>query len=242
MVEPQLTVTGHLEELRNRIIVSLAAVLIASAVSFPFSSAILGALKAPAGGAIGTLVYFSPEEAFLVYFRISLITGLVVSFPVIAYQAWAFTSPAVGRGLRSRAAPFVAASAAAFIAGCSFGYLCLLPAALKFLLSIGRDELTPMISAGRYISFVTGIILACGAVFEMPVVSFFFAKAGVISSRMMRRSFKYAFVAILIISAVITPTPDVFNMMVLALPMIALYEMSIWIVFLTEKRRGGYVR
>lgn len=242
MAEKELTVTGHLEELRNRVIVCLVALAAASAASFPFSSAILGALKAPAGGAIGTLVYFSPEEAFLVYFKISVISGLVVTFPLIAYEVWAFASPAIGYGLRPRGALFVAASAAAFAAGCAFAYFCLLPAALKFLLSIGRDELTPMISAPRYISFASGVILACGAVFEMPVASFFFARAGIINARLMRRSFKYALVAILIISAVITPTPDAFNMMALALPMVGLYELSIWIVFFAEKRRKGNVR
>jgi sec-independent protein translocase protein TatC len=242
MSRQEMTVTGHLEELRYRLIVSLAALVVCSAAAFPFSSAILAMLKAPARGALGPLVYFSPEEALLIYVRISLIAGLMASFPVMAYQAWAFTSPAVGPSLKRRAAPFVASSASAFAAGCAFGYLCLVPAALGFLLKIGRGELVPMISAGRYIAFVTGVILACGAVFEMPVAAYFFARAGIVSARTMRRSFKYALIVILIAAAVVTPTPDAFSMMMLALPMIALYEVSIWVARAAEKRGKGYVR
>jgi sec-independent protein translocase protein TatC len=237
MAQRYLTLTGHLEELRNRIIISLAALLVCSAICLPFSSAILAALRVPARGALGRLVYFGPEEAFLVYMRIGVIAGLILSFPVIAYQAWAFVSPAVGRDLRRYAAYFVASSTLAFVSGCAFAFFVLLPAALKFLLGIGGQDMEPVISAARYISFVTASMLACGAVFEMPVAAFFLARAGVLTSAAMRRKFKYALAAIMIVAAVITPTADVFNMMLLALPMLVLYEVSIWVAFAAEKKR-----
>lgn len=241
MAEQELTVIGHLEELRRRIITALAALIGAAVLCLPLASSILYALKLPAGGALERLVYFGPEEAFLIYMRVSLIAGIILSFPVIAYQAWAFTAPALGGNFKRYTAYFVCVSVFAFAAGCAFAYFILLPAALAFLLSIGRGELEPVISATRYISFVTGFILACGAVFEMPVAAFFLGRTGIVSSAAMRRTFKYAFVAIIIASAVITPTGDAFNMMLLALPMLALYELSIWVVFFASKRRIRHV-
>lgn len=238
----ELTVTGHLDELRRRVIVVLAVLAGATALCLPFSQSILGALKAPAHGALTSLVYFSPEEAFMVYMRVSIIAGLVISFPVIAYQAWVFVSPAIGDSFRRYTAYFVISSAASFGAGCAFGYFALLPAALSFLLNIGRAELTPMISATRYISFATGCIVACGIVFELPVAAFYLARAGIISAGLLRKKFKYAFIVILIVAAVITPTPDAFNMLLIAVPMLVLYELSIWVAFLAARKGRGYVR
>ena len=241
MAEHELTVIGHLDEMRKRIIVALVAAIGCTVLAFPFASAILHILKLPARGAVSRLVYFGPEEAFMVYMRVSIITGLVVSFPVIAYQAWAFTAPALGTDFKKYSVYFVLSSVLAFASGCLFAYFALLPASLGFLLSIGQGELEPVISASRYISFVTGFILACGAVFEMPVATFFLARTGIISARLMRAKFKYALIAILIIAAVITPTTDIFNMMMLALPMLGLYEVSIWVAFFAAKRRrAGY--
>jgi len=108
--------------------------------------------------------------------------------------------------------------------------------ALKFLLNIGKDELEPVISATRYISFVTGLMLACGIVFEMPVLSFFLTRIGVVNAGMLRRKFLYAVIIIMIVAAVITPTGDAFNMLMLAIPMLALYEASIWVSFFSAKR------
>jgi sec-independent protein translocase protein TatC len=242
MAEGKLTVIGHLDELRKRIIISIAALLCSAVISFPFSSAILAALKLPARGALERLVYFGPEEPLLVYMRVSIIAGLIISFPVIAYQAWAFAAPALGDKSKKLTVYFVSASAAAFAAGCAFAFFALLPAALRFLLSIGTGELEPVISASRYISFVTGSMLACGIVFEMPVATFFLARAGLVSAGLMRRKFKYALVAIIVAAAVITPTTDIFNMTLLAVPMFALYEASIWVAFFASKRSPGYVQ
>lgn len=242
MAEQDLTVIGHLEELRRRIIISLGTLLLFAAACLPFSGTILSALKYPANGVLDKLVYFGPEEAFLVYMRISIIAGLILAVPVIAYQAWAFTAPALGRDFKRYAVYFVASSVTVFVAGCAFAFYMLVPAALKFLLSVGQGELEPVISASRYISFVTGFMLACGIVFEMPVAAFFLARAGILDAAAMRRKFKYAFVFIIIAAAVITPTTDIFNMMLLALPMLALYEISVWVAKFAGKRRHGYAK
>ena len=239
MADKAFTVIEHLEELGRRVIISLVALAICTLACVPFAPLLLEFLKAPAAGSIDKLAYFSPEEAFLLYMRIGLLAGLMVSFPVLAYQLWLFASPAMEERFKKYTLGFVVAASAAFMGGCAFAYLALLPTALKFLLGIGNGQLTPVISASRYISFVVGLIIACGVVFEMPVASFFLARTGIINAGLMRRKFKYAIVAIAIAAAVITPTGDVFNMMALALPMVALYEISIWVVFAAGKK-GGY--
>lgn len=236
-MEKQFTVTEHLEELRKRIILSLAVIIFATLASIPASPQVLQFLKHPAYGMIEKLVYFGPEEAFLVYMRISFTSGLIISFPVIMFQLWAFISPALGKSIKKAAMLFVVFSSGVFIAGCAFSYFILIPTALKFLLSLGGEELEPMISAARYISFITGLILASGLVFEMPVLSFFLTKAGVINAAGLRKQFKYALIAIVIASAVITPTGDAFNMAMLALPMLILYEISIWVSYLSRRRK-----
>ncbi|MDD5135981.1 MAG: twin-arginine translocase subunit TatC [Candidatus Omnitrophica bacterium] len=233
----EFTVTEHFEELRRRVIFSVLALIAATAVSVPFSPVVLKFLKYPSGGAIERLVFFGPEEAFLIYMRISVSAGVVIALPVMLFQLWAFLSPAIDERFRKYAFLFVSVSFLVFLLGCSFSYFILLPAALKFLLSIGRTDLEPVISAARYISFVTGLILACGIVFEMPVVSFFLTRIGVINAGMLRRKFLYAVVVIMIIAAVITPTGDAFNMLMLALPMLALYEVSVWVSFFSAKRK-----
>jgi len=118
---------------------------------------------------------------------------------------------------------------AAFFSGILFGYFFLLPAALKFLIGFASGVLQPMISVSEYLSFVLGLLLGCGLVFEMPVLSFLLARLGMLDYRLLRRSWKYAVLVIFIIAAIITPTPDAFNMCLMALPMLGLYEVSIWV-------------
>ena len=238
MDERRLTVIGHLEELRKMVIVSLVALALAAIACAPLVSVILKLLKLPAAGLIEKLVYFSPEESFLIYMKISVLAGLLLAFPVIAYQFWKFIEPALEDRFKKNAAAFTAAATLAFAGGCIFAYRVLLPTALRFLLTIGKGELEPVISATKYISFVVGFMAACGAVFEMPVACYFLARVGLLNARAMRSKFKYAIVVICIAAAIITPTGDMFNMMMLAVPMLALYEVSIWVVFISRKRRA----
>lgn len=229
-----MTFVGHLEELRKRIIISLIALAIASAAAFPLSAKILKILKLPAAGLIQKLAFFGPTEAFAAYLKIAIVSGFIISMPVLLYQTWKFVSPALDEGVRRHALTFIVFSFASFISGCLFSYFLLLPAALKFLLSFGGAELEPVISIGKYCSFAVAIILCTGLVFEMPVLSFILTKAGLITPRFLRRRFKYAILVIFIAAAVITPTPDVFNMILLAIPMIFLYEVSVWVSYLAS--------
>lgn len=235
-MERQLTLTGHLEELRARIIISLVSLALAVIASFPFASAVLSALKAPAAGLIGRLVFFSPQEAFTIYLQIAMLCGWVISMPVILCQLWAFISPGIEERFRRHSALFIIFCFAAFVIGALFAYFILIPPALKFLLSFGKDGLEPVISAQKYISFVTSLVLGCGIVFQAPVLSFILTKLRMINARMLRNKYKYAVVVIFIIAAIITPTVDALNMLLLAGPMIFLYEVSIWVSFLARAK------
>lgn len=233
MDEKDLSFIGHLDELRRRIIICLIAFLAAVSVSFPLSEKLLRFLKLPAAGLIDKLAYFSPTEAFMSYFRIAMAAGLLLVLPLILYHLWMFISPAMDKVFRRQAVVFILFSFLSFIVGCAFAYFLLLPAALKFLLSFGKGELEPVISIGKYISFALAIILCAGLVFEMPVISLILSRLGLINHKLLRKRFKYAILVIFILAAVITPTPDVFNMTLLAIPMLLLYEVSIWISYFT---------
>lgn len=232
-----LTVVEHLNELRKRMIVSLVSLGISTVFSLPFSSSVLKILKLPAAGLIEKLAFFSPQEAFLIYMRIAFFCGLVISMPVILYQLWAFVAPAIEGKIRRHAGIFILFCSIIFMMGCLFAYFILIPPALRFLLSFAKNDLEPVISASRYISFVISLILACGFVFQMPVLSLILTKLGIINAKFLRKKFKYAIVIIFVIAAAITPTPDAFNMLILALPMLFLYEISIWISFFARPRK-----
>ncbi|MBU2102125.1 MAG: twin-arginine translocase subunit TatC, partial [Candidatus Omnitrophica bacterium] len=155
MYEKSLPLIVHLAELRKRIIIACISVVIASFLAMPFSSALLGVLTAPAQSLLGKLAVFSPQEALAVYVRIGIVSGIVASVPVILYQAWLFIVPALGLRTRRYAFWFIATAALAFFAGCMFAYFILIPPALRFLLSIGTNDFMPLISASKYISFIT---------------------------------------------------------------------------------------
>lgn len=235
-MDRNLVLFEHLNELRKRIVISLFSLGIGILLGFPFSSYGLKILKLPAAGVIEKLVFFSPQEGFLVYMRISFLIGFIISMPVILYQIWAFILPAIEEGLKRRAILFIFFCSISFIVGCLFAYFILIPPALKFLLSFAKDDLEPMISATKYISFIISLILGCGLVFQMPVLSFILTKLGIINARILRKKYKYAIAIITIAAAVITPTPDAFNMMLLACPMLFLYEISIWVAHLAKPK------
>ena len=228
-MDKELTLVEHLEELRKRIIISLVAVIAVSVIAFPFTSRALAILKYPSSGLITKLAFFSPQEAFLIHLKISFFVGLLISMPIILYQLWVFVSPAIDERVRKSGMAFLISSTGAFICGALFGYFILIPTAIKFLMSFSGDGLEPVISVTSYISFVIGLILASGLVFEMPVLSYLLSRIGIISPRLLRGKWKYAVIVIFIISAIVTPTPDAFNMTILAIPMLLLYEVSIWV-------------
>lgn len=237
-MEKELTFIGHLEELRIRIIISLASLFIAGFAALPFAESIIRILKYPAHGTIGKLVYFGPQEAFVIYCKVAFMAGMMLAFPVVAFQFWQFIAPAIDKKFSRYGIIFLVFSSGTFFLGASFSYCILLPAALKFLLGFGQGELEPLISAAQYISFAVSVILTCGAVFQMPLLSFILTKIGLIDAKRMRSKFGIALIVISVASAILTPTVDVFNMIILVIPMVALYEVSIWVSWITGWQRA----
>jgi sec-independent protein translocase protein TatC len=229
MQDRRLSLIEHLDELRRRLIQCLVPFLASTLFSAVFTKQILSFLRLPARGAIEKLVFFSPQEVALVYIKIALLTGLVASSPFILYHIWKFISPALEERQRRYTINFIFFTWLSFFIGACFCFFGLLPISLRFLIGLAGDELMPVISISKYISFVLILTLGCGLTFEMPVLAWILTKLHILNANFLRRKRKYAVVIILILAAIITPTTDPFNMFLLAIPMYILYEISIWV-------------
>lgn len=229
MQDRSLSLVEHLDELRRRIIQCLLPLFAAALFSAFFVKKIVSFLKLPAKGAIDKLAFFTPQEVALVYLKVAILTGFVISLPFILYHIWKFISPALEDKHKRHAISFIFFTCFSFFIGASFCFFCLLPVSLKFLIALAGDELVPVISIGKYISFVLVLTVGCGLTFEMPVLAWILTKLRILNSRFLKKNRKYAAIIILIVAAIITPTTDPFNMFLLAVPMLGLYEISIWI-------------
>jgi len=230
--EKDMGFLDHLEELRGRIIKSLFSIIVFSIVAYVFSERLLEFITGP----IPEVYFMAPTEAFSTRIKISLIAGIIISVPVIFYHVWRFIAPGLFQKEIKMVLPFVLASTIFFLIGAVFCFFLVLPLSIKFLLGFGTEKLKPMIQIKDYVSFVSYLILAFGAVFELPVVSYFLGKIGMITANTLRKGRRYAIAAILVLAAVITP-PDVFSQMMLAGPLYFLYEVSILVVKITGKKK-----
>jgi len=223
----------HLEELRKRLIRCVASVLILSIVGYVFADQMIEFLIKP----VGEVYFMAPTEAFGVRIKISLFAGLLVSIPVILYQLWKFVVPGLYEHEIKMVIPVVFFGTLFFFGGSAFCFLVVLPVGVKFLVGFGTDNLKPLISVGKYLSFTAWMVLAFGVVFELPVISFFLGKAGIITHRTLSKGRRYAIVGILLVAGIITPSPDVFSQLMLAGPLYFLYEVSIILVRYTGTRK-----
>lgn len=235
--ERRLSIVGHLEELRKRAWGCVAVIILASMISFAWTDQLIEWLKRPAGPALSRFAFFSPPEAFLAYMKVAITAGLFLSAPVIFAQVWAFVSPGLTARERRYGFGFIWWGSALFVTGGAFAYWVLLPMSLRFLLNFGRDQMEPVMSVSRYLSFTTMVILSCGLVFQSPLVMFILARLGLVSAHMLRQKWRHAVVAIVIAAAILTPTADVATLLLLVVPMLALYELSIWVAGFSASRR-----
>ena len=224
---------AHLEELRWRIIKSLISILVFSVMAYVFSDKILDFLTK----SVDNIYFTAPTEAFAVRIKISLIAGLILSFPVVFYQLWQFVVPGLMDKEVKMVIPAVIFATFFFVGGAVFCFYLVLPVGIKFLLSFETDKLKPWLSVKDYISFVSWMILAFGMVFQLPIVSYFLGKVGIITHKTLSKGRKYAIVIILILAAALTPSPDVFSQLLLAVPLYFLYEVSIILVKVTNKNK-----
>jgi sec-independent protein translocase protein TatC len=224
----------HLEELRRRLIISIGSILILSIAGYFVSDYVLNFITRP----VDEVYFMGVAEAFGVKIKISLFIGLFLSVPIIFYQLWQFVAPGLYQKEIALILPVVLAMSFFFIAGASFCFYLVLPIGIKFLLGFGTEKLKPLLSVGKYVSFVGWMTVAFGAVFELPVVTYVLGKLGIVDAPMLRRGRRFAVLGILVVSAVATPSPDMFSQVLLAVPLYSLYEISIILVALTGKKRG----
>lgn len=237
---------AHLIELRQRLIYALTAVLVGFAVSYAFAPDIYAFLVHPlataATGENRRLIYTGLTEAFTTYIKLALWTGCFIAFPIIASQIWMFVAPGLYKNERRAFLPFLMATPVFFLAGAAVAYYVVFPMAWRFFLSFempGTTESLPIQLEARvseYLSLSMTVIFAFGMAFELPVVLVLLARAGVISAAKLSNFRRYAVVLIFVFAAVVTP-PDLISMLSLALPMMLLYELSIFGAKWVEKKK-----
>ncbi|RJQ45778.1 MAG: twin-arginine translocase subunit TatC [Nitrospiraceae bacterium] len=237
--------TAHLTELRNRIVISLIAVSVAFGICFNYSEEIFLLLTAPMHNVIVfslqkpfisfvpgqnpdlNLIFLAPAEALWMHLKIAFISGCIISSPVIFFELWRFISPGLLPKEKKLAVPFVLTTTLLFMIGAIFCFVIVLPFAINFLLTYKTENIKPMISAEKYIDFCLKFILAFGAIFELPVVVVFLTRMGVVTTDFLAKNRKYAVLIAFVAAALLTPTPDAFNQILMAVPILVLYEAGI---------------
>ncbi len=212
----------HLEELRKRIFWAALALVIGAIAGYFLSDWLTALLTRP----VPRLVFLTPAEAFVVKLKVALIAGLFLAAPAVFYQFWRFVKPALLPRETRYVALAVIFSTLFFCLGVAFSYLVVLPVGLKFLLGFETAKLQPMLSIDRYITFISEFLLAFGLVFQIPVVIFFLTKLGIVTPRLLMKQQKVAIVIIFIVAGILTP-PDVISQLLMAGPLLVLYEISI---------------
>lgn len=235
MSDTSMSLIDHLEELRKIIIRIAIAILVGAVVSFAlFEDVLFKIINAPIAGKDIQLAQLAVTEVFITRLKVSLLSGIVITIPFTAYQIWSFILPALYAHERRYVYMIAPMSAILFAAGVVFGYYVVLPLALVFFIVQGAD-LLPMLSFARYVSFVLGFLLPFGLVFQLPLAVVFLVKIGVADYKFFKAKRKYAIFIIFIISAVLTP-PDVVSQLLMAGPVVLLYEISILIAWLIRKK------
>jgi len=229
-IEKEMGFLDHLEELRWRIIKVLIALAAASVVAFLLSDNVVDLLLRPARqvGAKMTLQVLKIQGLLMLKFTGDFLVGITFSIPVIAYQFWAFIAPGLFQNERRWGPWLIISVTGFFIIGAVFAYYTLVPFALKFLIGIGVEGVERNISIEYYTKFVLQLIIATGLIFQMPVLAFILTKIGLITPRFLRKSWRYAVIIIMIVAAIITP-PDPVSLIIITVPLLFLYEVSIWV-------------
>ena len=221
--------TNHLDELRKRLITSFVAVGIGFVASYAFKEKLFYILVAPLQNAMksgDTLIYTHLPEAFFTFLKTALISGILLASPVLLYQFWMFIAPGLYDREKKLMIPILFLSTLFFTGGALFGYFIVFPWGFKFFLSFATDTIRPMPSMREYLGFASKLLLAFGIVFELPLVITFLAKLGIVSVEFLKRNRKYAILIFFVGAAMLTP-PDVVTQIMMAFPLMLLYEISI---------------
>lgn len=220
-----MTLIEHLDEFRSRLIKVAIAFFIASIIAWFFRAQIFEFLLEPSG--LDNLNFTSPTEALIADVKLALYTAFLFTIPILLYQTWAFIAPAVGDMGRAFTYVLIALASSLFLAGVAFGYFVVLPIGINFLINWGGDRYNDLIISKDYMGFVTRFLLAFGIVFELPAATYVGAKLELISAPTLRKYRKHAVVANTVLAAALTPGQDPFSMVLMAVPMLVMYELSI---------------
>jgi sec-independent protein translocase protein TatC len=238
-LEGQMSFLDHLEELRRRIIYSLISVAVALGVSWTFANELFLIVARPITALDVNLVMSTLTEGFNLQLKLALLAAVFLASPFILAQVWLFIAPGLYKHERRYALPFILFSTLLFLAGGAFGYFIAFPFAARFLLDWGAEGmgLTPMNIASNYFDLFIAIELGLGVIFEIPAVIFVLARIGLVSGGFLLRNTKYAVLIAFIVAAIITPTSDIPNLMIMAVPMLALYMLGVVVAYVFGKKR-----
>ena len=236
---PKMTLLEHLEELRRRLFVSLIAVFVGFLGAWAWSREIFHWLEAPIRQFLppgDKLAFTALADPFMLYIKVALLAGIFAASPVILLELWLFIRPGLYPHERRMVWPFLIFTTLFFLSGGYFGYRVAFPMVVRFLLGVGED-FKQVVTIQSYFAMMSKILLGLGLVFELPILVFFLARLGLVTARMMIRGLRWAILAIFIIAAVITPTPDVATQTVFAVPMILLYLLGILVAAVFGRKR-----
>lgn len=234
MKEKSLTLIGHLSELRKRIVIAAVAFVVASVVSYFYVVKLVKGLIKLA--TTFEFIYVAPAELLLAYIKVAIIVGLTISAPIIFWQIWAFVKPALKKGEKNYILVSLIGGSIFFISGVVFAYLVVLPFTMQFFGTLQTEDIKPMISFGNYVGFVTTILLCFGVVFETPILMVLLARFGVVQVKFYTKNRKYMILIIFIIASIITP-PDIVSQVLLAIPMLLLFEIGIILSKLAVRKK-----
>ncbi len=232
-----LSILGHLSELRSRLVKCVIAVIITTIVAFVFSDQIFHVLTVPASNTGISLVYIDMTEMLSIYMTVCLSAGIALAMPYLVYHVLMFIFPALTPSEKKYILLMLPWTAFMFIGGVAFSYYVMLPPAIKFLLTFGSNIAVPQIRIGSYVTVVTRVMLAAGIIFELPVISTFLARLGIVTSSWLASKRKIVIVLAFVVGAIVTPTTDPVNQTLLAGPLIVLYEISIWLAKLAQPKK-----
>ncbi len=233
----EMSFLDHIEELRWRIIYSLAGILLFTIVAWIFIDPLVEiVLLKPARDAKATLQNLKPFGQLFLYVQVAIVTGIVASLPNIFFQLWRFIAPALKKRERKYILWIVFFSTFCFLAGIAFAYFFMLPLTMKFASQFGSEAIKNEFAIDEYMSIIISVMLAAGVVFELPMVSFFLSKLGILTPAFMKKYRRHSIIIILILAAVLTPGADPISQLILAVPLVLLYEISIFISRISSKR------